>query len=343
MPDETESLVTPEGVRDGDPAALSGLTDRRGSAVLAYAEHVAAPGRAIAAAAEAFGRFRGAVVLADDPHTVDPERTLLRGTRYATALAAPVEVPMRMRMRGGQAPCGLVPELLAARAERELSEADRGRLARHLGRCASCRAAEERFRAGEHAYRDAPIESPPADAAREIMRALLAAAPRVRAVDEEGHGRVDVQAMDAVPLGAIEAQRTQAVPEPQGHVPEQALAAVAAPGEARVQAVAEAEAVALAAPADAAEAYAAEPAPDEAPPGADPNATMPFTPVFLADDFEERQPTYEFDALPAEAFDLAPLPAPAPSGGGVLRIVLPLLILLAFVVAAVAVALVLRG
>src|SRR3954464_6621424 len=184
MQDSTEeqpTIVTPEGVRDGDPAALSGLTTRRGSAVLAYAERVAAPGAATDSAAEAFAWCRRAVVEAADPYAVDPERTLLRGARYTAASHAPRSLPLRARLRSGAAPCELVPELLAARAERELGEADLARLTRHLERCESCRAAEDRFRVGERAYRDAPADPPPPFAARAIMPAPLPGAPTARA------------------------------------------------------------------------------------------------------------------------------------------------------------------
>ncbi|HWV84088.1 MAG TPA: hypothetical protein VNZ62_01475 [Capillimicrobium sp.] len=179
MLDVQASIVTPEGVRDGDPAALSGLTMRRGAAVLAYAEQVTAPGRAVEAAADAFARFRRAVVEAADPRHVDPERTLLRTTRYAAAVRAPRDVALRARLRGGDgpSPCELVPELLAARAERDLGDADQQRLARHLARCAPCRGAEARFRAGERAYRDAPADVPTPFASRAIMAALLAVDP----------------------------------------------------------------------------------------------------------------------------------------------------------------------
>jgi putative zinc finger protein len=292
MAAEPVSLVTPDGVRDGDPAALSGLTERRGAAVLAYATWVAAPGEAVAAAAEAFARFRAAVVVAEDPATVDPERTLLRGTRYASALAAPVEVPLRIRLRGAgaAASCALVPELLAARAERELSEPDRTRLVRHLSRCAPCRAAEARFRAGEHAYRDTPDQPPPPEAAREIMRALLAAAPRtatsaptLRVVGEES----DVEA---------------------AHVP---TSDAAAPGADRLDEnlapTTEFDGLAF-----ATEQRYAERITPVLRPTPEPSADAAAEPT--ADAAEDRQPTYEFDAIPADAFEASSVPiAPEPS------------------------------
>ena len=64
------------GVRDGDPDAVAALVQRRGAAVLAYCDEVAAPGEAVDAAAEAFGSFRASVADADDVRSVDPEGQL---------------------------------------------------------------------------------------------------------------------------------------------------------------------------------------------------------------------------------------------------------------------------
>jgi hypothetical protein len=281
MSDAQLSLVTPEGVRDGDPAALSGLTTRRGAAVLAYAEQVARPGRSVDAAAEAFAQFRRAVVAADDPYDVDPERTLLRGTRFAAAAAAPRELPLRVRLRGsGPSPsaCELVPELLAARAEEELSAADGERLGRHLMRCAPCSAAEARFRAGERAYREAPDAPPVAFAARAIMEALLHCAPTHAGVRE---GAAAAPAAAAEPSPAVEVEAPVEV------AAEPAVAPQAAPVALLVE--------------EEPDEFVPEPF-DEEPYEYAPEPTV--THVVAA----ERQETYEFDALPDEAFDLEPEP-----------------------------------
>lgn len=281
MPDAQPSLVTPEGVRDGDPAALSGLTTRRGAAVLAYAEQVARPGRSVDAAAEAFAQFRRAVVAADDPYDVDPERTLLRGTRFAAASAAPRDLPLRARLRGssqGRSACELVPELLAARAEGELSDADGPRLSRHLARCAACSAAEARFRAGERAYREAPDAPPVAFAARAIMEALLHCAP--------------------TPTGVPEAEPVvTAAPTSPVQPPEPAELAIAAHAgvdeEAEVESQGAPVAVLLE---EAPPEFVPEPF-DEEPYEYAPEPTVTHVAA------TERQETYEFDALPVEAFD----------------------------------------
>jgi hypothetical protein len=162
-------------VRDGDPAALAGLCDRRGPAVLAYCQHVAGDAAAAAAAAEAFAHFRSAVVAADDMARLDPEALLVNATRHAAAHHAGIVAT---------GVCAEVPALLAARAEHAISVADLERLDEHLATCWTCRAPVERFKAAERAYRDPPDASVPPEAATVIVAALAAAAP-VRKVVEE--------------------------------------------------------------------------------------------------------------------------------------------------------------
>jgi hypothetical protein len=160
--------VTPSGVRDGDPAALAGLCDARGPAVLAYSGKVAGDAAAAAAAAEAFASFRAAVYAAEDPADVNPEGLLLNATRQAAARHATVVA---------QGICAAVPRLLASRADRTITLADLDRLEEHLLTCWACRAPVERFKAAERAYRDPPDERVPPEAAQAIVAALAAAAP----------------------------------------------------------------------------------------------------------------------------------------------------------------------
>src|SRR3954447_11773259 len=159
MSSTSTSVVTAQGVRDGDRAALATLVERRGAAVLAYCEAVAEPERGLEAAGEAFARFRREVRAAPEPRTLDPEALLLSSTRRAAAAKAPKPAPPRgLLARRLGATCPLVPELLAIRADGELTTADRLRLARHLERCEACRETARRFDAGEHAYQEAPDE-----------------------------------------------------------------------------------------------------------------------------------------------------------------------------------------
>jgi hypothetical protein len=162
-------------VRDGDPDALAGLCERRGPAVVAYCRIVAGDTAAATAAAEAFARFRAAVVAAEDPASLNPEALLVNATRHAAADHASV-------VASGL--CAEVPGLLAARADRSISPANVEFLQGHLDVCWTCRAPVARFEAAERAYRDPPDDAVPPDAARVIVAALAAAAP-VRGAAEE--------------------------------------------------------------------------------------------------------------------------------------------------------------
>src|SRR4051795_2604478 len=174
----TTAVVTAQGVRDGDRMALTALVERRGAAVLAYCEAVAEPGRGLEAAGEALARFRREVRAAAEPRALDPEVLLLRATRRAAAARAPKpEEPRGLVARRLGATCPLVPELLAVRADGNLTAADRLRLTRHLERCEGCRQAEQRFNAGERAYHEVPDEPPAADAAGGLLAAPRTAAP----------------------------------------------------------------------------------------------------------------------------------------------------------------------
>jgi hypothetical protein len=153
---EQAGAVTPQGIREGDPAALAALCERRGRAVLAYAREVCAPADAPGAAAEALARFRAAVWVSGDAAGLDPERLLLGATRHAAAACArrPTEVgtARRIMRRDHTEVCAQIPGLVVARAEALLGDADQDRLARHLERCSSCRETEAAFRRAERAY-----------------------------------------------------------------------------------------------------------------------------------------------------------------------------------------------
>jgi len=176
------AAVTPAGVRDGHPDALAGLCARRGPAVLAYCEHVVGDGHAAIAAAEAFRRFRAAVVQAPDLADLNPEALLISATRTAAAehVPQPPQPPEALRhvaRRPATGWCGDVPTLLAARANRVISRIDLARLEQHLGGCPACRAPEARFEAAERAYRDPPNTQMPLPTAAAIIAALATAAP----------------------------------------------------------------------------------------------------------------------------------------------------------------------
>jgi hypothetical protein len=208
-------------VREGDPLTLQALCDKRGPAVLAYCERVCGPGEAVAAAADAFARFRAVVAAADSPAELDPEGLLLAETRHAAAARAPrgrVGSGLARRLGARVAPtaCALVPDLLVARAERRLSQADEQRLDRHLERCTSCHAASRSFLDAQEAYTDPPREQVPEPAVQAIVSALAAAAPLGGATDDVSATATDA----AADAGAAEPARDGLQPpevEPEAH------------------------------------------------------------------------------------------------------------------------------
>jgi hypothetical protein len=169
--------VTPDGVREGDRAALQALVERRGPAVMAFCTRVCGPANAPRASAEAFARFRAAVRDALDLSALDPEALLRGATRHAAASMArtPSGPPPtgRLRSRGTQT-CEHVPTMLAARANGALGEADLERLARHLDRCERCNAMGEIFRSAEAAYAEPAIETLGSDTTTVLVAAMVA-------------------------------------------------------------------------------------------------------------------------------------------------------------------------
>lgn len=192
------AAVTPEGVRDGNPAAIAGLIARRGGAVLAYCAVVCPHDLAERAAAEAFARFRAAVVAADDPYDVHPEQELLRATRQSAAWLARTTPPapsLGRLLRRKEDPVQQVPTLLVARAESELSPADQQRLTQLLDRSPEARDVQSAFRRAEQAYRDdaTPDLEPTTHAilaAAMAAAAPVAAAPDVPDTPPNGNGAV---------------------------------------------------------------------------------------------------------------------------------------------------------
>lgn len=214
--------VTPAGIRDGDPAALGALVERRANAVLSYCEAVCPPRDAERAAAEAFARFRAAVASADDPRTLDPETLLLGATRHAAASLTEVPTPaatgpgLRRRIGGSRSTgasetCALVPDLLAARAEGALGAADQERLARHLERHPACRSLSDSVELAERCYASPSPRTVPISALTEIMLAFAAAAPITAAPQAE----LDfTEVVPAEPAIALESPVEQAVAPP---------------------------------------------------------------------------------------------------------------------------------
>lgn len=175
-------IVTAQGIRDGDPGALGVLVERRSGAVLGYCEAVCGSDAAPSATAEAFARFRAAVVA--DPGAGDPDVLLLAATRYAAAAAGRAQSPRQSGLRrrlsrgsGASDACADVPELLAARAGGALGDVDTERLERHLARHDTCRELETAQTRAEARYATPAARAVSIDVLSEVIAALVAAAP----------------------------------------------------------------------------------------------------------------------------------------------------------------------
>ena len=155
-------------MREGDPTALAALCAVRGPSVVAYCRHVAGKAAAGDAAADAFARFRVAVVAAGDTTSLNPEALLISATRTSAAARADITAPGH---------CAQVPALLAARAEKTIAVGDLERLEAHLEQCWACRAPMARFKAAERAYRDPPEGTVDPALCAQIVEALVAAVP----------------------------------------------------------------------------------------------------------------------------------------------------------------------
>src|SRR4051812_40253225 len=140
------AAITPQGIRDGDPAVLAALAARRGPAVMAFAAEICDEQFAVRATADAFARFRAAVASDDEADKQHPDALLLRCARRAALDLAP---------RGPDLGCPPALELLAKRAEKTLKPRDAGLLSRHLTSCEHCRDLADGLESAERAYREA--------------------------------------------------------------------------------------------------------------------------------------------------------------------------------------------
>jgi len=190
--------ITAVGIRDGDPGVLRALVERRGAAVLAFCEVACAPGTALAAAGDAFARFRGAVIDAERPSELDPETLLLSATRQAAAARMPVPEPVAAGglgrlFTGGRdatADTSEAPALLADRADGLLAPDEEVRLTRLLDASSGAREADDRLRAAEHAYRAAPAVRLPPTVIDGVVAAILGEAAAVAAPATEAFAPV---------------------------------------------------------------------------------------------------------------------------------------------------------
>ncbi len=193
--------VTPAGIRDGRPEVLRALVTARGSAVLAYCRAICLPEDAGRAAAEAFARFRAAVVDAPDVTAIDPDILLLGATRHAAASLSRTSRAAGRSARAGDT-CALAPGMLAARAAGVLGPDEAARLDAHLERCPGCRGLAEDFDRAEEAYRSATAVPVPPAVERMVLGGLAAAAPVLPAGEPPEPAPLEPDAPDEDPSGA---------------------------------------------------------------------------------------------------------------------------------------------
>jgi sortase A len=180
----TENGARERALAAGQGAGLAAFYDRRAAAALAYCSKVCAPGTIADAVEASFARVfeRAAADGATDDDSLDASlRSAVRSESAARSSTATAGVPARRLLerladptRGGA--CELMPALLAARADGQLSEGDRERMTAHLRRCADCRAVEQRFAEAEQAFDALAGDDAPA-LGRSLLAEMLTDAP----------------------------------------------------------------------------------------------------------------------------------------------------------------------
>jgi len=202
------AAITPQGIRDGDPAVLAALAAVRGPAVVAFAETVCEPSYVVRAAADAFARFRAAVADPELDANVHPDALLLRCARRAALDLAP---------RGPDLGCGPASDLLAQRAERTIKAADATLLNRHLKSCEHCSELAQSLDAADRAYREADGAALEPAVVAPMVAALAAAAPvRAIPVAAPANGGTAAVAVEPDPVAEAEPEaEAEAEPEPE--------------------------------------------------------------------------------------------------------------------------------
>ena len=169
-------VITPSRIGAGDPVELASLCKQRGGAVFAYCEQVASPGQTIIAAADAFAHFRVTVVGQPDLGAAEADAILHSMTRRAAAWLGVNAVAARDGQADADICAGRDMELVD-HIENVLTEAENEELAQHVEDCRICTAALRRLEAGERAYERPPRAALPERVSRELVRALVLAAP----------------------------------------------------------------------------------------------------------------------------------------------------------------------
>ena len=169
--------ITPESLRSGEPEALAALCDRRGAAVFAYCQRAAGGEAAAGAAAEAFAQFRSVIQPRGALANQAAAEVLLRSATRRCALVYADEAASAREGEAGAEGCDVQGAALIVYVEGALAAADREVVADHVAECGSCAATLQRLQEAEAAFSVKPGTQLPVDVAREILTALVQAAP----------------------------------------------------------------------------------------------------------------------------------------------------------------------
>jgi DNA-directed RNA polymerase specialized sigma24 family protein len=137
-----------ELIASGDEDAISGFRDAHVDKVQAYCTVTCGPETAADACEAAFVDFLGRALTTPESER-QLEELLLKATR--SAAAARFRVPDAAPPPTRPELCAATPELLAARANRELPTDDHG-LSAHLKHCARCRASAAQIERADAAF-----------------------------------------------------------------------------------------------------------------------------------------------------------------------------------------------
>lgn len=169
--------IMPAKLRSGAPETLAALCDRRGAAVFAYCRRAAGDEAAVAAAAEAFAQFRRAIQPADALAGKGKAELLLRSATRRSALVHADHAAAMWEADAGTEGCEVRGAALLVYVEGALGPAEREVVATHVRQCTACAAVLRRLQDAEAAFDVKPGTPLPIPVAREILTALVDAAP----------------------------------------------------------------------------------------------------------------------------------------------------------------------
>ena len=177
--EEPGNLITRSPSNSGwsNPDALAALCDRRGAAVLAYCERAAGSEAAVGAAAEAFAQFRRAILPAGALSGKDQADQLLRSAARRCALVHAEDASAEREGAADTDECDGQEAAILVYVEDGLAPAKREIVAAHVVKCGTCAAVLRRLQNAEAAFDVMPGTPLPVPVAREILTALVRAAP----------------------------------------------------------------------------------------------------------------------------------------------------------------------